>query len=578
MKYYIEISSWNLLESFVTESISPFSFYKDRNFGNNLSRYLSGNKEIVNHLILSTKDLGGDFSICIDGELIDDSVLMPRKKSKNIYTYPKTIYYRKGFVQFRFATPELRDTLITESQILLEVKCLEKYLPSFYVEKIESKEHENFAIIDNEISYNQPSYVNSDNSVNKIKGAIIGYIRGLFTSSDESNQLLQNELRALKNGLGGYHTEIIMSGTFKKNEGILPQINICKNLYTNQIECTNYFEVLIAQLSEVENLAEMRANLKNAQNYSSKGNGKKELLCQKTNIENKLTEIEQSYNIYEVRLELEDIKAQEKFNGQANGKSRQYFKKGSVEYDRKQFLKQKIEDFEKNNPEYKELIEQLHQLEENLNVDSNMYDSTISALFSRISDIINELIKKASSVTSRDEITLSNVHIDMNNVLLQNQTNNPELCYFNILLRMILQCVSTNQISEYAVLDLLVKSANTFKEDPLSKTNKGEIILNYLRIFWKYKHQESDQVLVPENDMPIFQSIFSFFVKPLGYEQMERYMLLKKFQQKAYAFMLWGAWIGFADMPKTFTNVLYQNENISRLIDDKLKELNNIQQ
>ena len=56
-KYYIEISSWNLLESFVTESISPFSFYQERDFGNNLSRYLSGEKERSYHLILSTKDL-----------------------------------------------------------------------------------------------------------------------------------------------------------------------------------------------------------------------------------------------------------------------------------------------------------------------------------------------------------------------------------------------------------------------------------------------------------------------------------------------------------------------------------------
>ena len=51
-------------------------------------------------------------------------------------------------------------------------------------------------------------------------------------------------------------------------------------------------------------------------------------------------------------------------------------------------------------------------------------------------------------------------------------------------------------------------------------------------------------------------------------------MLLKMFSQKAYAFMLWGAWIGFADMPKTFTNVLYQNDDVTRLIDNKLKFLN----
>jgi len=73
--------------------------------------------------------------------------------------------------------------------------------------------------------------------------------------------------------------------------------------------------------------------------------------------------------------------------------------------------------------------------------------------------------------------------------------------------------------------------------------------------------------------MPVLQSIMSFFVKPLGFDQIERYMMIKKFSSKAYAFMLWGAWIGFADMPKTFTNVLYQNNDINSLIDAKLEDI-----
>ena len=51
MKYYISINSWNLLESFVTESLSPFAFYKKRNFGNNLSRFINNNNESYNHLL-----------------------------------------------------------------------------------------------------------------------------------------------------------------------------------------------------------------------------------------------------------------------------------------------------------------------------------------------------------------------------------------------------------------------------------------------------------------------------------------------------------------------------------------------
>ena len=60
--------------------------------------------------------------------------------------------------------------------------------------------------------------------------------------------------------------------------------------------------------------------------------------------------------------------------------------------------------------------ERLWAIEQELNVDANMYDSTISALFTRVSDILNELIKKASSVTSNDEIVLSNVVVDNESV------------------------------------------------------------------------------------------------------------------------------------------------------------------
>jgi hypothetical protein len=70
----------------------------------------------------------------------------------------------------------------------------------------------------------------------------------------------------------------------------------------------------------------------------------------------------------------------------------------------------------------------------------------------------------------------------------------------------------------------------------------------------------------------------SFFVKPLGFDQMERYMMIKKYPNKAYAFMLWGAWVGFADMPKTFTNVIYQNNNITLMIENKMGEISRSKQ
>ncbi len=573
MKYFIEINSWNLLESFVTESISPFSFYQERDFGNNLSRYLSGEKERTDWLILSEKDLGGDYAICVDDTLIDCKALTPVKGLKTVYTYPKSIYYRKGFVQFRFGTIELRESLIAESTILLEVKCLEKYSSSFYVRENDSIERKGISKLGNPFSFDKNSFINYDNRYNKTKGAVVGYVRGIYTSSNKDNQILQTELRNLKNSFGGFNTQIMMSDSLCEDNDIIGQIYKCKDLYFNQIDSITSFDVLIAQYQEIVKLATLRVEEILSKNSNTNRVNKGRLLDEKTNLENQITNIEKSYNIFDVRLELANIKAIEKAQGEAVGKTRQYFKKGTAEYERKVQLKHIIEDFEKNNFEYGKIQMRLRQIEQEMDADANKYDSTLSALFTRVSDILNELIKKASSVTNKDAIDLSIILFDKDHLTIKNSIESSEICYFNILLKYILTKTSGTQPSEYAVLESLVESAKVFKEDPLSKNEVGESILNYLRAFLLYKNQKSDQLLIPDSNTPIFQSIFSFFVKPLGFEQMERYMLLKKIPQKEYAFMLWGAWMGFADMPKTFTNVLYQNEEVDCLIDDKMQEL-----
>lgn len=567
MQYYIEISTWNLLESFVTESISPFSFYSERNFGNNLSRYLSGEKERANYLILSTKDLGGNISLIIDESLIEYSCLCPIKGLKTAFTYPKTIYYKKGFVHFRFSTPELRDSLIAESQILLEVKCLGKYLSAFDVKQIESKSVKGITAFSNPFSYEKVSYVIYDNIFNKIKGAVIGYTRGLYTSSDELLLQLQNELRDIKNSFGGMNTQIMMSGVFDENSELSERIRNCKNLYFQVIGNSNSFDVLLDQYKEIINLAKMRNEVKKRLYNNQKKN---ELLHEKTYIEDCISQIEESFNIIGIRKELDSIKDLEKANGKRIGKSRLYFKKDTVEYKRKQQLKKILEEFENENAEYIQYKERLYQVEQELNDDSTKYDNILSSIFFRISDILNELIKNASSLTNGGIVDLSQVSIS-DSLYLSSNPENPEICYFNILLNCILNS-TTAQLSEHSVFLVMEESAKLFKSTPLSDTVSGRKVLNALREYWSYKNQRVDSFNIPEG-MPVLQSIMSFFVKPLGFDQIERYMMIKKFSSKAYAFMLWGAWIGFADMPKTFTNVLYLNDDINSLIDNKMEEI-----
>lgn len=571
MQYYIEISSWNLLESFVTESISPFSFYSERNFGNNLSRYLSGEKEKSNYLILSTQDFGGDITLIVDEALIDKTYLNPIKKftANPVFTYPKTIYYRKGFVKIRFSNSKLRDSLIAESQILLEVKSLDKFVSDFYVK---SKTIENRATISNlkEESFllERLSFIDFDIKYNKIKGALVGYTRGQYTTSDDTTLKLQNSLRDIKNSFGGMNTQIMMSDVLDENSDLSERIRNCKELYLKTVGMSNSFDVLLDQYKEVINLAKMRSEEKK-QLYNNQK--KDDFLKEKTYIEDCISRIEESYNIIEVRKELDSIKALEKANGEKVGKSRLYFKKDTIEYERKQQLKSIIEEFENGNAEYILYKNRLYQIDQELNDDSNKYDNILSAIFTRISDILNDLIKNASSLTNGEIVDLSHVSIS-DSLYLSSNPDDSEICYFNILLNYILNNATAKQLSEHSVLLVLEESAKLFKSTPFSGLNSGKMILNTLREYWSYKNQRVDSFNIPEG-MPVLQSIMSFFVKPLGFDQIERYMMIKKFSGKSYAFMLWGAWIGFADMPKTFTNVLYQDDEVNSLLDNKLAEL-----
>ena len=96
--------------------------------------------------------------------------------------------------------------------------------------------------------------------------------------------------------------------------------------------------------------------------------------------------------------ELNSIKKKERDNGIKMGKKREYFKKGTWEYERKKYLKQEIKKYEDENYEFKSIKQQIADIKQqitNIESGSSMYDTTLGALFVRVSDIMNDLIGKA---------------------------------------------------------------------------------------------------------------------------------------------------------------------------------------
>lgn len=566
MKYYISISAWNLLESFTTESISPVAFYAERAYGAKLSRFLEDKFDRTYKLILSTKDNGGDYTIEVDEELIDKSLLLP-EKDKTIFSYPKTIYYQKGLIAFRFNTQEIMDSMIAESQILFEVKCVRKYQSDFYVKEVMPTDIKS-GNIGNSLSFDYMNYVEQDNRYNLIKGAITGYARGIMTAQSSDSRTLQTKIMDLKNAFAGLNTITLMGSGEIMNAGkYIAMIEECKKLYNSQREePTRIFDIMKQQFSEIIKLAETRANAIIGHGHSY---DQDMINSEIMSVRNRIFAIEEANNIGSLISDLEAIKKAERENGLMIGKERLYFKVGTPEYERKQEIKRFLNDFTYGNEEYKMLKDELKRLYGKQSESSNeveILEGAILAIFTRLSDLSNEIIKKIAATESKNNLDLSAITISNKIVVEPSNGLKAELSFFNTLLNVILDTPLDSPISENAILKLVEKGTKAFMEFPESETEDGKLIVNCMRGFWLYKNHRAVSFEIPSN-MEVIKSTMGFLLKPFGFNQIERYLLNKKCQHKEYAFMLWGACIGYADMPKTFTEVLYSDAKEAEKLD-----------
>lgn len=580
-RYWIKIDSWNLIESFVTECISPSDFYRTRGFGNNLSRYISKGGDTINHLLLSTIPPNSDYSIEVSDEIIDkDQLHIVDKKDNCLFSYPKTIYYKKGFTKFRFRNDSILKGLVAESKILFEVKCIEKYINDFYVD--EKSDYEIKIIPNSEIGFDNHMFCSLDKKYNYIKGAIIGYARGQMTNMSNQQQDLQTFIIDLKNSFAGLYTQLMMSEDCINDALIISMImkckNSCKDIFLNAV---NPFDIIKQIYSEIIYLSSLRSKELNNQKtpqYIAKLDNLKTL---KISVENKLNIINDNYEINELNNELKQIIKLEAENGEKIGKQYLRFKKGSYEYNRKKEIKEIVASFKKENKEYKELKSELRDLEHqiaNYRYGTTEYDSTIGALFIKISDSINEISRSINANNKISNVDLSKICFLENSLSFEqiDNMNSEEVAYLNILLQTILErpIVDGRLISENDIKYIIEISTKSFNNTDAVKTEIGKQIKDTLLRYWRYKYDNAESFNIPDN-LPILQSIMAFFIKAQGFDQIERFILNRKYKYKQYAFMLWGALIGFSAIPKTFTSIIYANNKSDEAIDVYLYKILN---
>lgn len=580
MKYWIIIDSWNLMETFTTESLSPHSFYLNRSFGSDLTRYISKDGELFNNLVLYRQEPLSDYAIEIDSKVLDES-LIKNVNTANVFLYPRTIYYKNPYVRFRFKNEDSIKAFIAESKIIFEVKTIDKYLPYFICGT------ENAIAIGktnktDSFSFDLENYIYTDNLFNSIKGGIVSYVCGEMTTTSLENQSLFLALTSLKNIIAGLNTTVMM-GEEKITDYSPYKIALAKT--RNEFSKSNFktsinlFEVLKHLLDEIISLSSQRLEVVEHQKSPNYASEVAALERKKDEYKALLYHLEDS-NIRDYKEELSKIREEEVKNGEREGKKRKYFPKDSIEFIRKNELKALIKRYKKDNSEYRNAYREYKALESSLanSVPGvTQYDSAISALFVRFSDNINDILRLTRESLREENanvIVLPQIDIQHNKykVTIASATKEEEMIY-NILINYIISHPNGKQstVSDSQIIDIVEETGRLFKKHDESSTPDGEIIMETLRDFWLYKNQKTDIFNIPDN-LPIMQAIISFLIKPRGFDQIERFMLNRGYQMKKYAFFLWGCLVGYASMPKTLTSILNKNPQ-EEVLDDYLAKI-----
>lgn len=577
MNYWLIIDSWNLMETFITESLSPYNFYEKRSFGNDLTRFISKGGESYSDLVLYLEEPDADYAIRIDESILDASLISlandkrgKANKAGKYALYPKTIYYQRGKVSFRFRSNDAIKAFIAESKIIIEVKTIDKYKDSFFVQSGERlscpRSNQNTSL-----SFNVERYVKGDDLFNVIKGGVVGYTCALCTKASPRNRVLLMALNNLKNCLTGFHTELMI------NAETLPNHSRCVSAYEDVIkvygsekeEAPKTLKVIKDILDEIISLSMKRWRDVLSKSGTQCQTRIKELESMETACLNNINKTDND-RLTNAKRELQQIKDLEIENGIKEGKKRKYFPKGSDEYNRKQELKHLIEELLGENESYGSSA-QLRAIREELKTyrtGVTAYDAILGSLFNRFSDNLNDMIHTVKGTVNANlsidysgiQIEESNIHVDIPHA------SDAEKVYFNLLANEILKLrmKRNGNISDSDILVLIENTSKNFKLLVEADSDEGRTILDSAREFWLYKNLKSEAFSIP-NNLPLFQSVMAFFVKK-GFDQIERFMMNRGYPFSEYAFMLYGFFIGYANMPKTLTNRLLS----VNLVEDKM--------
>jgi len=603
--YWIPTTTWNLSDVFATESISPFLFYTKRLFGSKSNQIADDRGKLIeasNSIILYPKNfsftpsIGKPVFILINSNILDRNFI--EVDENEIAYYRKTIYFKRGNFQIRFLSEEDKNIFLATLSINLETKTLKKYDVEFTFSAHKQNilhihsPSDNFDFNPNErlseTANEEQLYF--DKAFNQIKGLIYGLVCSTIGKKTSLQITLETSLQNLKSKMSGFRTRLELSEEFN-SEMIIPLSEI-----VNDVEKTfsivfhetasTVFQSINQRLTEIGNLQTLRLSTlaSQRQKYASIDQS----LIQR--LKDRLQVLQN--DDFKLKSKEEKLWEQQK-KLDAEYKSIKRPKKNTLEYDQKSSLKERITEIkeaiekikEERRPGKSEIQKYKLELAEYSEFGRTQYDSNIDEQFYKISGYINDLIFSTNDKITQSQQSqkkypdlsqikfniqsLSNAFngskqndfvISLQSELLEFASDEERFLYKEILEVVLLETNFSTEVSETSITNISEKVFESFSKSKYAVTVIGIEILSHLKRLTAYRVNKEVNYTFP-NSIPVLQNFISFIIKPYNNDELKNYAYNKEAKDIHFAFSMWAAFIGFANLPKTFTDIVLDSKD-----------------
>jgi|GEM_PF-1809652 len=614
--YWIPTTTWNLSDVFATESISPSLFYAKRLFGSKSNQIADDKGKLIeanNSIVLYPKNfsftpsIGKPVFILVNSNSLDNNFI--EVDENGIVYYRKTIYLRRGNFQVRFLSVEDKNVFLATLSINLETKTLKKYNVEFNFSA--SKQNILHIHSPSEIfNYNPDARLSEafseeqlyfDKAFNQIKGLIYGLVCSTIGKKTSVQITLEKSLQILKSKISGFRTRLELSEefNFEMINPLVENVNEAEKIFSLVFPETSstFFQSINQRLTEIGNLQTLRLSTLATQRQ-------KFAKIDKSLIQ-KLKDSLQILQDNDLKLKSKEDKLwEQRKKFEVEYKSIKRPKKNSAEYEQKNSLKEKITELkeaiekskEERRPGKNEIQKLKLELAEYSEFGRTQYDSNIEEQFYKISGYINDLIFSTNDKITQSQQSqkkypdLSQIKFDIHSLasaftgnkrndfvislqsdLFEFATDEEKYLFKQIVEFVLLETNFSTEVSETSITNISEKVFANFSESKFSATEIGKEILSHLQNLSAYRVNKEMNYTFP-NSIPVLQNFISFIIKPYNNDELKNFAYSKEAKDIHFAFSMWAAFIGFANLPKTFTDIVFDSgdDQLIERIDDYL--------